>query len=54
MLPSGFPKDLYTSRDFEYERTDEGFALRFDPDNTSKIRVRRFEFKTHDGGAENR
>ena len=45
-LPRGLPKDLYAGRDFEYERTAKGFALRFDPDNVSRIRVRQFEFKT--------
>jgi hypothetical protein len=44
-LPPGLPKDLYTGRDFEYERTAETFLLRFDPDNLSRIRQRRFEFK---------
>lgn len=45
-LPSGLPKDLYTDQDFAYERTDQGFSLRFDPDNVSRIRIRRFEFRT--------
>ena len=45
-LPSGLPKDLYTGKDFAYERTAKGFALRFDPDNVSRIRVRQCEFKT--------
>ncbi len=46
VLPSGLPKDLYTSKGFEYERTEKGFLLRFDPENLSRIRVREFEFRT--------
>ena len=49
-LPHGLPKDLYTGKDFEYERTAKGFALRFDPDNVSRIRVRQFEFRTAPAG----
>jgi hypothetical protein len=49
-LPSGLPKDLYAGKDFEYERTDSGFILHFDPDNVSRIRVRQFEFKTAPAG----
>lgn len=43
--PSGLPQDLYAGKDFEYERTANGFVLRFDPDNLSRIQVRRFEFR---------
>lgn len=49
-LPAGLPKDLYANRDFEYERTEKGFVLRFDPDNASRVRIRQFEFKIADGG----
>jgi hypothetical protein len=51
VLPPGMPKDLYTNRDFQYERTAKGFLLGFDPDNLSRIRVRRFEFKSPDSGS---
>jgi hypothetical protein len=47
VLPAGVPKDLYANRPFEYERTEKGFTLRFDPNNLSRIRVRQFEFRTH-------
>ncbi len=47
VLPPGAPKDLYTNRGFEYERTGKGFLLRFDPANLSRIQVRQFEFHTH-------
>jgi hypothetical protein len=50
-LPAGLPKDLFTDRDFVYERTEKGFRLRFDPDNLSRTRVRQFEFKTEDIGS---
>lgn len=52
-LPAGLPKDLYTNRDFEYERTERGFLLRFDPDNLSRIRLRQFEFRIPDSGPRN-
>lgn len=48
-LPDGLPKDLYSGRDFGYERTDGGFVLRFDPQNVSKVRLRQFEFKPPSG-----
>lgn len=44
-MPRGLPKDLYTGRDLEYERTEKGFLLRFDPENVSRVRVRQFEFR---------
>jgi hypothetical protein len=53
-LPSGLPKDLFTDKDFEYERTGRGFVLRFDPDNLTRIRVRRFEFTTQNADSPSR
>ncbi len=50
-LPRGLPKDLYTNRDFGYERIDKGFLLRFDPDNLSRVQVRQFEFRPQDSGS---
>lgn len=52
-LPSALPKDLYTGKDFEYERTENGFALRFDPDNLSRIRARQFKFRVQDRDSRN-
>jgi len=52
-LPRGLPKDPYTNRDFQYERTDKGFSLRFDPDNLSRIQVRQSEFQTQDSTPRN-
>jgi hypothetical protein len=50
-LPSRLPQDLYTGKDFKYERTGKGFVLRFDPDNVSRIRIRQFEFEVQDSNA---
>jgi hypothetical protein len=41
-LPSGLPKDTFSGKDFEYEKTNEGFALRC-PGKDSD--VYRYEFK---------
>jgi hypothetical protein len=50
-LPPGLPKDLYTGKDFVYERTGKGFVLRFDLENLSRIQVRQFEFQAQDAGS---
>jgi hypothetical protein len=47
-LPEGLPKDPFTGTDFQYERTDDGFVLRFDPDRLSGMRIREFAFKVSD------
>jgi len=47
-LLKGLPQDPFTRRDFDYELTDEGFVLRFDPERLSGTRVREFEFKISD------
>ncbi len=52
-FPPGLSKDLYTNKDFEYERTENGFLLRFDPENVSRIRVRQFEFRGRNGRSRN-
>ena len=49
-LPDGLPKDPFTGKDFEYERTEKGFVLRFDPEDVGRIRVRQFEFRTAPAG----
>jgi hypothetical protein len=43
-LPSKFPKDLFSSKPFEYIRTDEGFTLRCRQADL-KDRVHEYEFK---------
>ncbi|MBM4024164.1 MAG: hypothetical protein FJ280_02005 [Planctomycetes bacterium] len=52
-LPAGLPQDLFTGRDFLYERAAESSVLRFDPDNLSRIRVRQFEFRARKSGSRN-
>lgn len=49
-LPEGLPKDPYSGEDFGYERTEEGFVLRFDPGGISGIRrpLREHEFTVSD------
>jgi hypothetical protein len=45
-LPDGLPKDPYSGKDFEYEITDEGFALRCQGEDFQKGRMRQMlEFK---------
>lgn len=44
-LPDGLPKDPFTSRDFVYEKTDEGFALRCQCEEFLKRKYRLLEFK---------
>ncbi len=44
-LPDDFPKDPFTGEEFEYELTEDGFVLRFDPERVSGIRIREFRFK---------
>ncbi len=41
-LPAGLPKDAFSGKDFEYEKTEEGFVLRC-PDKD--LDVYRYEFK---------
>ena len=43
-LLEGLPQDPFSDGDFQYERTNDGFVLRFDPDRLADIRVREFEF----------
>jgi hypothetical protein len=50
-LPDGLPKDPFTGRNFIYEITDEGFALRCQGEEFQKGRIRRmFEFKVKSKG----
>ena len=44
-LPDGLPKDPFTSRDFVYEITDEGFALRCQGEEFLERKYRLLEFK---------
>jgi hypothetical protein len=44
-LPAGLPKDLFSDKDFEYEKNDEGFVLRCRGKDLSKDEIHQFEFK---------
>ncbi len=44
-LPGGIPKDLFSGKDFEYEKTDDGFILRCQGKDLSNDKVHEYEFK---------
>jgi hypothetical protein len=44
-LPVGLPRDLFSSKDFEYEKTKEGFVLRCRDKDLSKNKIYEYEFK---------
>ena len=44
-LPAGAPKDLFSGKDFEYERIDDGFILRCRAKDLLKDKIREYEFK---------
>jgi len=44
-LPAGSPKDLFSGKDFEYERKDGGFILRCQGKDLLKDEIREYEFK---------
>jgi len=44
-LPAGLPKDLFSDKDFEYEKTDAGFVLRCQGKNLARNEVHEYEFK---------
>ncbi|MHC4477310.1 MAG: hypothetical protein ACYTEL_16810 [Planctomycetota bacterium] len=44
-LPAGLPKDLFSGKDFEYERRPDGFALRCRGKELSKDEIHEYEFK---------
>lgn len=46
-LPDYLPKDPFTGRDFVYEKTDEGFALRCQGEEFLSGKNRWLEFKVH-------
>jgi hypothetical protein len=45
-LPAGLPKDLFSSKDFQYEKTRTGFILRCRGKNLDKDEIHQYEFKT--------
>jgi len=44
-LPDYLPKDPFTGRDFGYEKTDEGFALRCQDEEFLTRKKKQLEFK---------
>jgi len=44
-LPAGLPKNMFSGRDFEYERTADGFILRCRGKDLDKNVVYQYEFK---------
>jgi hypothetical protein len=47
-LPAGLPKDLFSGKDFEYEKTEAGFVLRCQARDLLKDVVHEYEFKVSD------
>jgi len=44
VLPAGLPKDPFSGKDFEYERTDDGFVLRCRAKDLAKDTVHEYTF----------
>jgi hypothetical protein len=44
-LPVGLPKDLFSDKDFEYEKTADGFILRCQGKDLGKDKIYEYEFK---------
>lgn len=44
-LPAGLPGDLFSGKDFEYEKTPEGFILRCQGKDLGKDEIYEYEFK---------
>ena len=44
-LPVGLPRDLFSGKDFEYEKTKDGFILRCQGKDLSKDEIYQYEFK---------
>lgn len=44
-LPEGMPKDLFSGKNFEYERTKDGFILRSQGRDLAKNKIYEYEFK---------
>ena len=44
-LPDGMPKDLFSGKDFKYEKTKEGFVLGCRGKDLAKNKIYKYEFK---------
>jgi hypothetical protein len=45
-LPAGMPGDLFSGKDFAYEKTKDGFVLRCQGKDLGKDKIYEYEFKT--------
>jgi len=45
LLPVGLPKDLFSDKDFEYEKTDDSFILRCQGKDLVSDKIHEYEFK---------
>jgi hypothetical protein len=45
-LPAGLPKDLFSDEDFEYEKKEDGFALRCRGKDLKEDKIHEYEFKS--------
>jgi hypothetical protein len=43
-LPAGLPKDLFSGKDFEYEKTADGFILRCQGEELGKGEIHEYKF----------
>jgi hypothetical protein len=44
-LPAGLPKDLFSNKDFEYEKTADGFILRCRGEDLVENKIHEYDFK---------
>ncbi|MHC4362409.1 MAG: hypothetical protein ACYSTZ_06245 [Planctomycetota bacterium] len=44
-LPAGLPKDMFSGKDFEYEKKDDGFVLRCQGKDMEEDKIHEYEFK---------
>ncbi len=44
-IPTGMPKDLFSGKDFKYEKTSDGFILKCQGKDLSKDETYQYEFK---------
>jgi len=47
-LPAGLPKDLFSDKDFEYEKTNKGFVIRCQGKELNEGKINQYEFKVKD------
>ena len=47
-LPAGLPKDLFSGKDFKYEKTKDGFTLRCQGRDLSKDKIHEYKFEVRE------